>query len=168
VTAYGDRRTGDGPQPISAVEWSKPPEYLLEDSTDRVGPYRDVVISRAAVLRRWPSPFAAVEDQLLVETLTPQYADAPVPADEIASTFPPRQQPGRRGFSAARLEEWYRTWIKRNESEEGKIPTREQDWEAAKSEVSPNIPRDAVRRLRQQLAPDSWTKRGRRKEIGDN
>ena len=54
VTAYGDRGTGNGPQPVPAVQWSRPPEYLLEDGTDRAGPYRDVVIARAEVLQRWP------------------------------------------------------------------------------------------------------------------
>jgi hypothetical protein len=140
----------------------------LEDGTDRVGPYRDVVISRAAVLQRWPSPLPAVHDELAVETLTPQNADAPVRADQIAANSSMRQPRRARGFSAARLEEWYRnTWIKRNESE-GKIPTRGQDWEAAKCEVSPDIPRDAARQLRGELAPAFWIKRGRRKEIGGN
>jgi hypothetical protein len=168
VTAHGDRGTGNGLQPIPAVEWSGPPEYLLEGGTDRVGPYRDVVIARAEVLQRWPSPRAVAQDELAVEKSMPGAADGPARVCERAEERSVPQQQPKRGHSAGRLKEWYRnTWIKRNESE-GKIPTREEDWKAAKSEVSPDIPRDAVRRLRQELAPASWTKRRRRKEIGGN
>jgi hypothetical protein len=53
VVAHGDLRTGNGLQPIPAVEWSRL-RHLYEDGTDRSGQYRDVVIARAAVLQRWP------------------------------------------------------------------------------------------------------------------
>jgi hypothetical protein len=162
VMAHGARGNGEELQPIPAVEWSRL-RYLYEDGSDRAGPYRDVVIARAQVLQRWPSPLAAAQDELPLEMLPPRNADAPVWAGEIAANS---SMPRAPGYSAARLREWYRDiWIERNELE-GKPPTREQDLEAAKSEVSPHIPRDAVRRLRRELAPDSWTKPGRRKETG--
>jgi hypothetical protein len=53
VMAHGDLGTGNGLQPIPAVEWSRI-RYLDEWGNDRAGPYRDVVIARAEAPRRWP------------------------------------------------------------------------------------------------------------------
>lgn len=57
LTAYGDRGNGNGLQTIPAVEWSSL-GYLYEDGRDRAGPYRNVVIHRAEVLRGWAEPAA--------------------------------------------------------------------------------------------------------------
>lgn len=68
----------------------------------------------------------------------------------------------------AKLESWYRKeYIPRNEHK-GTIPNRDKDWEAAKSEVSPYVTRDAVRELKRAFAPKHWKLKGRRKETGDN
>jgi hypothetical protein len=58
LTAHGDLGNRSGLQPIPAVEWSGPPERPYGDGTDRIGPYRGVVIARDEVLRCWPEPAA--------------------------------------------------------------------------------------------------------------
>jgi hypothetical protein len=94
--------------------------------------------------------------------------DAPDRANEVVERSSALQQRPERGFSKARLEGWYReVWIKRNVQNE-KIPNRAEDWQAAKFEMSRNAPRDAVRWLRREFAPESWTKGGRRKKTGGN
>ena len=94
--------------------------------------------------------------------------DGPDRADEVAASSSPLQQQATRGFSKAKLETWYReVWIKRNQQEE-RVPTRDDDLRAARSEVSPSVSREVLRQLRGKLAPESWKMRGRRKEIGDN
>ena len=69
-------------------------------------------------------------------------------------------------FSPIRLRQWYEEWIVTNETTSNQ-PSRDEDWTAAKLELGDGVPRDAVWELRRELAPDSWTKKGRRKTVGD-
>ena len=62
----------------------------------------------------------------------------------------------------AKLASWYRQWVAQNAAS-GAIPTRDQDWAAAKTALGNGVPRDAVRDLRRHMAPDAWRRQGRRK-----
>ncbi len=65
-------------------------------------------------------------------------------------------------YSGHALRTWYKDWLAEN-LKLGKIPTRKDEWQAAKNAVSENVPRDAVRALRKKFAPETWKKQGRRK-----
>jgi hypothetical protein len=65
-------------------------------------------------------------------------------------------------IALARLPEWYRGWVRDN-VDQGRIPTRDEEWAAAKAALGPGVPRDAVRALRADSAPTAWRQRGRRK-----
>jgi uncharacterized protein (UPF0248 family) len=150
VIAYGDRRDGSGLKAVPAVEWSRL-EYFYETGSDRAGPYHDVVIARAEALRQWSAATAS------------QDADTP---EAIGQGAVPS-----RAHSEARLRTWwFDEWLEHHKRE-GTIPSRDQDWEAAKVAVSPHVPRDAVRRLRRDHAPEAWKTKGRRqaevKKTGD-
>ena len=86
-------------------------------------------------------------------------------AELVAAKRAGKQQPDRSSgaFSDQALRTWYKKWVA-DYLEAGKIPPREDDWEAAKDAVSENVPRYAVRALRQELAPETWKERGRRKD----
>ena len=86
-------------------------------------------------------------------------------AELVAAKRAGKQQPDRSsgGYSDQDLRTWYEKWVAEN-LKAGKIPTREHDWEAAKNAVSENVPRNAVRALRQELAPETWKAQGRRKD----
>lgn len=64
--------------------------------------------------------------------------------------------------ATAKLASWYRQWVAQNAAS-GTIPTRDQDWAAAKAALGNGVPRDAVRHLRRHMAPDDWRRQGRRK-----
>jgi hypothetical protein len=76
-------------------------------------------------------------------------------------------------FSVGSLRKWYVSeWIPSHESDTA-IPSRDEDVRAAKARFGPCVSRDTVWQLRRELAPKSWTKRGRRpktvaKETVDN
>ena len=86
-------------------------------------------------------------------------------AELVAAKKAGKQQPDRSsgGYSDQALRTWYKKMVAEN-LKAGKIPTREHDWKAAKNAVSKNVPRDAVRALRQELAPETWKAQGRRKD----
>lgn len=65
-------------------------------------------------------------------------------------------------FSAARLREWYGRWVSSNE-QNGHLPSRDDDLQAAHQALGESIPRSALRLLRRELAPQTWTRLGRRK-----
>lgn len=69
-------------------------------------------------------------------------------------------EPGR--FSSAALRNWYVHWVSKNQTQ-GKMPSGEEDWAAAKSEFGEAVPRSMMRNLRRELAPPEWTRLGRRK-----
>ena len=85
-------------------------------------------------------------------------------AELVAAKRAEKKQPDRSsgGYSEQALRSWYEKWVAEN-LKAGKIPSREDDWKAAKNAESKNVPRDAVRALRNELAPETWTKQGRRK-----
>ncbi len=85
-------------------------------------------------------------------------------AELVAAKRAEKQRPDRSsgGYSEQALWAWYEKWVLEN-PEAGKIPSRKDDWKAAKDAESKNVPRDAMRALRNELAPETWTKQGRRK-----
>jgi hypothetical protein len=150
VTAHGDRRDGSGLKAVPAVEWSRL-QYFYETGSDRAGPYHDVVIARAEALRQWSGRTASQDADIGTDT-----------AAEDRTPEATRQGPAApRFYSEAWLRKW---WFERLEHHKraGTIPSRDEDWEAAKAAVSPHVPRDAVRRLRRDHAPQAWKKQGRR------
>ena len=68
-------------------------------------------------------------------------------------------------YSESKLRGWYEKWIAEC-SAAGKTPSRDEDWAAAKAELGDGVPRDAIRRLRRELAPDDWKRFGRRRTGG--
>jgi hypothetical protein len=62
-------------------------------------------------------------------------------------------------YAPPKVEEWYRRWIKQHKNAD-RIPTRNDDWAAARKEF-PGIRREQVRDLRRDLAPAEWHKKGR-------
>jgi hypothetical protein len=57
---------------------------------------------------------------------------------------------------------WYQDeWIPACKAE-GKVPSRDEDWAAAKARFGPHVPRTSVREIRKQKAPPEWRRRGRR------
>jgi hypothetical protein len=128
--------------PCADVIWT---EFDLGDG--RFNPvdrgYRDVVLNRAQFLEA----LKAQLDLSLPEGMphAPK-DDAFEDVDEVAARSSVLQQRAPRRFSEIKLESWYRDlWIKRNQ-QEGRIPTRADDLRAARSDVSPHVPRDVVRR----------------------
>lgn len=69
-------------------------------------------------------------------------------------------------YSKAEVDHWYQDWITRNETK-GEIPTRNDDWKAAKAEFGAGLPREAVREARRRLAPDRWKRKGPRPRSGE-
>lgn len=61
---------------------------------------------------------------------------------------------------------WYVKWISANEAS-GTVPTRDKDEAAARAEFGDKVTRSTLRALRRELAPASWTMRGRRREASN-
>ncbi len=72
-----------------------------------------------------------------------------------------RAQPRPRTYSKAALKAWYRQRVEQWPADKTP-PSREQDWQAAKEQGFPNVPRKAVRELRNELAPSAWSQKGGR------
>jgi hypothetical protein len=67
-------------------------------------------------------------------------------------------------FSPAKLRDWYTRYVLTNE-ESGTSPSRDEDLAAARAVFGSTIPRSALRQLRKDLAPKTWTHHGRRKTV---
>jgi len=84
----------------------------------------------------------------------------PVPTSSQADATEPG---GSRRYSRAALDKWYQdrgaNWPLSKPP-----PTREQDWEAAKSEGFPGVTQIAVRECRKTYAPSHWKSKGRRRQ----
>lgn len=82
-----------------------------------------------------------------------------------ASTFTGRAQ---RQFSRSAARKWYQNYVEDHEHDDPP-PTRDEDWDAIRNaeEFRGGGPsRDILRELRNELAPETWTTKGRRKETG--
>jgi hypothetical protein len=97
-----------------------------------------------------------------LEALANSIGDVPLflcpPTDAVSKT-----SDGSRRYSPAALEKWYQDRVA-SWPPSSVPPTREDDWEAAKSEGFPNVPQDAVRACRKKYAPEYWTSKGRRRQ----
>ncbi len=92
-------------------------------------------------------------DQLINENASPNnQIDKDSQSDATVSS------PGR--YSPTALRQWYE---KRVTDLADSHSGRDDDWEAAKNNFGEGVPRDAVRALRAELAPATWTEPGRRK-----
>ena len=69
--------------------------------------------------------------------------------------------PQSKGPASAALRRWY---VKRVEAcrKSGRMPTREDDYREANEAFPGNVPRRRIEALRRELAPSSWTRKGRR------
>jgi hypothetical protein len=67
--------------------------------------------------------------------------------------------------SSSKLRNWYIEWINKNVLQ-GTTPSREDDLRAARESFHPKVSREQLRALRAELAPESWTRFGRRKRDG--
>jgi|GEM_PF-2802220 len=77
-----------------------------------------------------------------------------------------REGPGLAKFSGAQLRAWYVDYVRQCEAT-NRRPSRDDDLQAVCEHFGAQIPREAVRRIRRELAPQSWRKGGRRKTGGD-
>lgn len=68
-----------------------------------------------------------------------------------------------RRFAASSLRTWYRHYVEKAQRS-GAMPSRDDDWAAAKAEFGTNIPREALRAIRREIAPPQWRRFGRRKQ----
>lgn len=67
-----------------------------------------------------------------------------------------------KGYSEAELRRWYVNRIDEH-NKLGEPPSRTEDYQAAKTAFGAGVGRRAVESLRRELAPDAWTRRGRRR-----
>ena len=65
------------------------------------------------------------------------------------------------GFSMACASAWYLQWVAKHERL-GRIPSRDEDYKAAKDRFSAAITHEAMRDLRGEYAPEHWKAAGRR------
>ena len=81
----------------------------------------------------------------------------------LAQTVQPPQvgQPSTKAVSQAKLERWYKKYVKQHAAAP-KSPTRDADWKAAKEAFEGHVSRDRVWDLRRRFAPPEWTTQGRR------
>lgn len=63
----------------------------------------------------------------------------------------------------SKLRDWYSKWIVKCQLN-GKIPTRDEDYRAAQEVFKDRVVRRPVWALRRELAPHSWTQKGRRRK----
>jgi hypothetical protein len=66
--------------------------------------------------------------------------------------------------SPAAVRKWYQRHVKDYQAA-GRIPSRDDDYADANREFGGGVGRRAVQSLRRELAPDSWTRPGRRKRV---
>ena len=95
-----------------------------------------------------------------IDPLSTERQDPPVPSVAAEAGVPPANH-----HSEARLRDWYRKTYVPSKKAEGVIPSRDDDWKAAKYELGPGVPRDCVYACRKDLAPKSWKRRGRRRKL---
>jgi hypothetical protein len=67
----------------------------------------------------------------------------------------------KRSYNRVKLKEWYRKRVAEWPASDVP-PSRDDDWQAAKSQGFPNVPREAVRQLKKDFAPPEWSKKGAR------
>jgi hypothetical protein len=63
---------------------------------------------------------------------------------------------------SSKLRKWYSEWTNKNVLQ-GTTPSREDDLRAARETLHAKVSREQLRALRAELAPESWTRFGRRK-----
>jgi hypothetical protein len=87
-----------------------------------------------------------------------------VPEGSLAKCLSgPEPGPKRSGpILRSDIQRWYRDRIREIEAS-GSIPSRDDDWEAAREQFEKPISRDEIPRLRNELAPSHWKKGGRRR-----
>lgn len=83
----------------------------------------------------------------------------PVPRFLATTPVPDRAS---RPYSQKRLQDWFAGYLKEHEHK-GAFPGRDENWAAAKAALGEGVPRDAVRRLRREMAPAGWKRGGRPK-----
>ena len=67
-----------------------------------------------------------------------------------------------RQVAQRKLRVWYIRWIQTNLAD-GKQPSREVEWAAARDALGTSVSRERLRELRRELAPEEWRRLGRRK-----
>jgi len=103
-------------------------------------------------------------------TLTPDFGTSQATAPGVVITgilvFQKRRRQDRteapRRVALGKVRKWYREWVEANLAE-GRLPSREQDLEAAREALGTAVPRDFVRELRRGVAPLEWQRSGRRR-----
>jgi hypothetical protein len=163
-TRYGPSRSGD--EAISLEHWE--PRWRKTKESAQASVHRCGDVHLQQELDTLDSEWAA-----FVSTETQQQAAfaAPTVIDD-AQALAARDANGSAAadrsagqFSSSGLAAWYESWVADNTAR-GTIPSRDEEWEAAKAALGESVPRDRVRELRKTLAPSSWRRKGRRKLAG--
>lgn len=127
---YRIRRNRDAPRKIR-IDIGAPP-----------GPWREIQLHRADVLRVWPPPTQL--DNVLAPT-TRQRSTAPLQQDTALP--PPRSE----------VVKWYRTRVA-SWPPDTWHPSREDDERAAAEHFGRSVPREWVRQCRREHAPPEWSR----------
>jgi hypothetical protein len=150
----------------------------------RVGaPLSDVILDIPSILRFWPERRVANYDETAEEGAAVTSTAGPEPgaasSPQVAANIVEQVGPEQRGtddslrnsprsgshYSEAKLRDWYTNRWLPSKLAEGSIPSRSDELKAARQEFGEGVPRDAVVKLRKEIAPAKWKQRGRRKKI---
>lgn len=175
VTLIRAFRKGDLSAPVYWDSERRAYCRVMDDFWDRYFPERCFLFDTLAIgldddrYRHLDGKTLFVDEQQFERWLADQFQACPAGdrvtqiGEDRSSRTPESNLPvhGRK-ISPEKLDDWYehrvRTWT-------GRPPSRDQDWDDAKADFPNNyIPRDAVRIVRDERAPENWKKRGRRKE----
>jgi hypothetical protein len=138
---------------ISALDRLTSPVELRSVSKCRLA-WKDVEFRRDDVIEVWPEVSDAAE---------PNEANCEPQAGAVGEATGGRQlSTGRPALLSDRdLRGWYEKRVAELE-DCGESSSGEDDWESAKQEFGGRVTRARVRKLREQYAPTSWMKQGRR------
>jgi hypothetical protein len=109
---------------------------------------------------QWAEVVSTERQRQSVITAPPNFVDRPVPDDAETDELPVVDRTSG-SYSKRNLETWYIQWVSQNIASKV-IPSRDDDWKAAKAALGDGVPRDIVRGLRNRRAPASWRQHGRR------
>jgi len=138
---------------ISALDRLTSPVELRSPSKRRLA-WKDVEFWRDDVIEVWPEVSDAAE---------PNEANCEPQAGDVGEATRGRQLLiGRPApLSDRDLRRWYKRYVAAL-ADCGESSSGEDDWKAAKQEFGGRVTRARVRKLREQYAPTSWKKQGRR------
>ena len=164
-TTFKRRRVEE--RSINVEYWQDQWTTMREEAQRNVERCGDDELQREldALESRWADFLAAEMQKTAAMPATPAEADTGTHGGDAEDVSSAERMAGR--YSGAEAEAWYESWIRGN-TEKGEIPTRDDDWAAAKDALGDGVPRDPIWELRRRKAPSSWQKKGRRKSADES